>query len=71
VTFLFKVWSISIKAAAMSLNRWTAVFLVFRFVSAQSQGFFKPAPSPKPRENPKIPAAHHYIFSFNAPVLLS
>src|SRR6185437_10891310 len=31
-------------------------------------GFFKPAPSPKPRQNPKILAAHRYIFSVNAPV---
>jgi|SRR5882724_1479155 len=29
-------------------------------------GFFKPAPSPKPRQNPKILAAHRYIFSVNA-----
>jgi hypothetical protein len=31
-------------------------------VPAQSQGYFKPAPSPEPRQKPKIPAAHHYIF---------
>jgi hypothetical protein len=30
-------------------------------------GLFKPAPSPKPRQKPKIPAAHRYIFSVNAP----
>ncbi len=29
-------------------------------------GFFKPAPSPKPRQIPKILAAHRYIFSVNA-----
>jgi hypothetical protein len=29
-------------------------------------GFFKPAPSPKPRQKPKILAAHRYIFSVNA-----
>jgi phosphatidylethanolamine-binding protein (PEBP) family uncharacterized protein len=35
-------------------------------------GFFKPAPSLKPRQKsepdgpPKIPAAHRYIFSVNA-----
>jgi len=29
-------------------------------------GLFKPAPSPKPRQKPKIPAAHRYIFSVNA-----
>ena len=29
-------------------------------------GFFKPAPSPKPRQKPKILAAHYYIFSVNA-----
>src|ERR1700751_3884595 len=29
-------------------------------------GFFKPAPSPKPRQKPKILAAHRYIFSINA-----
>jgi hypothetical protein len=30
-------------------------------------GFIKPAPSPKPRQNPKILAAHRHIFSFKAP----
>jgi hypothetical protein len=29
-------------------------------------GFFKPAPSPKPCQKPKILAAHRYIFSVNA-----
>jgi len=29
-------------------------------------GFFKPAPSPKPRQKPKILAAHRYIFYVNA-----
>jgi hypothetical protein len=29
-------------------------------------GFFKPAPSPKPRQKLKILAAHRYIFSVNA-----
>jgi len=29
-------------------------------------GLFKPAPSPKPRQKPKILAAHRYIFSVNA-----
>jgi hypothetical protein len=29
-------------------------------------GFFKPAPSPKPRQNPKILATHRYIISVNA-----
>jgi hypothetical protein len=29
-------------------------------------GFFKPAPSPKPRQKSKILAAHRYIFSVNA-----
>jgi hypothetical protein len=29
-------------------------------------GLFKPAPSPKPRQKSKIPAAHRYIFSVNA-----
>jgi hypothetical protein len=28
-------------------------------------GFFKPAPSSKPRQTPKILAAHRYIFSVN------
>src|SRR5262249_13436767 len=37
----------------------------FRFASVT--GFFEPAPSPKPRQNPKILAAHRYIFSVNAP----
>src|SRR6185312_13642837 len=29
-------------------------------------GFFKPAPSPKPRQKSKILAAHRYIISVNA-----
>ena len=29
-------------------------------------GFLEPAPSPKPRQKPKILAAHRYIFSVNA-----
>jgi hypothetical protein len=33
-------------------------------------GLFKPTPSPKPRQNPKILAAHRYIFCVNALVLL-
>jgi hypothetical protein len=45
----------------------TAVFSVFGFVSAQLQGVLQPAPSPKPRQKPKILAAHRYIFSVNAP----
>jgi hypothetical protein len=32
-------------------------------------GFFKPAPSPKPRQKPKILATLRYIFSVNAPKL--
>jgi hypothetical protein len=32
-------------------------------------GFCKPAPSPKPRQKPKILAAHRYIFSVNALVI--
>jgi tetratricopeptide (TPR) repeat protein len=32
-------------------------------------GFFKPAPSPKPRQKPKILAAHRYIFSVNALII--
>jgi len=43
-----------------------AVFLGFGFVSAQSQGSFKPAPSPKPRQNPKILAPNGCSFSSNA-----
>jgi len=35
-----------------------------RFASVTE--FFKPAPSPKPRQKPKILAAHRYIFSVNA-----
>ncbi len=34
-------------------------------------GFFKPAPSPKPRQNPKILAPHRYIFSVNALALFA
>ncbi len=34
-------------------------------------GFCKPAPSPKLRQNPKILAAHRYIFSVNALALLT
>jgi uncharacterized membrane protein len=41
--------------------------LVFGFVSAQLQGVLQPAPSPKPRQKPKILAAQRYIFSVNAP----
>src|SRR5437868_7057811 len=37
-----------------ALKNEDAVFLVFGFVSAQLQGFAKPAPSPKPRQKPKI-----------------
>ena len=44
-----------------------AVFLGFSFVSAQLRGSFKPAPSPKPRQNPKILAPNDYTFSSNAP----
>jgi hypothetical protein len=41
-----------------------AVFLDFGFVSAQSQGFFEPAPSPKPRQKPKILAPNgNTVFS--------
>jgi hypothetical protein len=47
-----------------------AVFLAFGFIHAQFlaqlQGSFEPAPSPKPRQKPKILAAHRYIFSVNA-----
>jgi hypothetical protein len=53
-----------------------AVFLSFGIVSAPAfakatarqavTGFFKPAPSPKPRQNSKILAPHAYIFSLNA-----
>jgi RND family efflux transporter MFP subunit len=43
-----------------------AVFLCFGFVSAQSQGSIKPAPSPKPRQNPKILAPNGYSFSLPA-----
>jgi hypothetical protein len=43
-----------------------AVFLGFGFVSAQSQGCFEPAPSPKPRQNPKILAPNGYSISSNA-----
>jgi hypothetical protein len=44
-----------------------AVFLGFGFVSAQSQGCFEPAPSPKPRQNPKILAPNGHNISLNAP----
>jgi hypothetical protein len=37
----------------------------FRFGSVT--GLFKPAPSPKPCQKPKILAAPRYIFSINAP----
>jgi len=43
-----------------------AVFLAFGFVSAQSQGLLKPAPSPKPRQKPKILAPNGYIIFSNA-----
>ena len=45
-----------------------AVFLGFGFVSAQSQGCCEPAPSPKPRQNPKILAPNGYRISSNATV---
>jgi hypothetical protein len=47
-----------------------AVFLDFGFVSAQLRGSFEPAPSPKPRQNPKILAPNNYTFSSNALVHL-
>jgi len=34
--------------------------------SGSVTGLFKPAPSPEPRQKPKILAAHHYIFYGNA-----
>jgi hypothetical protein len=40
-------------------------WLRFRSVT----GFFKPAPSQKPRHKPKILAAHRYIFPVNALML--
>jgi hypothetical protein len=43
-----------------------AVFLGFGFVSSQSQGSFEPAPSPKPRQNPKILAPNGYSIFSNA-----
>ena len=43
-----------------------AVFLGFGFVSAQSQGHPGHAPSPKPRQNPKILAPRGYSISSNA-----
>jgi hypothetical protein len=39
------------------------VFLALFWLSYR---VFKPAPSPKPRQKPKILAAHRYIFSVNA-----
>jgi hypothetical protein len=48
-----------------------AVFLGFGFVSAQSQGSFEPAPSPKPRQKsepdgPPILAPNGYSIFSNA-----
>src|SRR5882724_350087 len=43
-----------------------AVFLVFGFVLAQLQGSFGPAPSPKPRQNPRILAPNSCSISSNA-----
>jgi len=40
--------------------------LVFVFVSAQLQGFSNLLLPPKPRQKPKILAAHRYIISVNA-----
>ena len=40
----------------------------FGFVSAQSQGFFEPAPSPKPRQKPKILAPNGCNIFSNARV---
>jgi hypothetical protein len=46
------------------IEKHEAVLLGFGVVSAQSQGSFEPAPSPKPRQNPKILAPKGYrIFS--------
>jgi len=39
--------------------------LGFGFVSAQLQGSLEPAPSPKPRQNPKILAPNGYSISSN------
>jgi hypothetical protein len=52
--------SISKKAEAMRWSFW--VLASFRL----SLRVFKPAPSPKPHQNPKILAAHRYIFFVNA-----
>jgi hypothetical protein len=51
------------------LEEWRhgAVLLGFGIVSAQSQGFFEPAPSSKPRQNPKILAPNGYSIFENAP----
>jgi hypothetical protein len=38
----------------------------FRLRFGSVAGYFKPAPSPKPRQKPKILAAHRYTFSVNA-----
>ena len=43
-----------------------AVFLGFGFVSAQLQGCFEPAPSPKPRQNPNILAPNGHNISLKA-----
>jgi len=43
-----------------------AVFLVVGFVSAHSYRVFKPAPSLKPRQQPKIHAPPRYIIYVNA-----
>jgi hypothetical protein len=59
----------------MSANRLTAVFLAFDFRLRQGYGGQVVSaqlsqrvgtPSPKPRQKPKILAAHRYIFSLNA-----
>jgi Ca2+-binding EF-hand superfamily protein len=44
--------------------------LGFRLRFGSVTGFFKPAPSPKPRQQPKILAARRYIFSVNALAIL-
>src|SRR5258708_23742237 len=51
------------RSAAIQMR---AVFLGFGFVSAQSQGCYEPAPSPKPRQNPKILAPNGYSIFSNA-----
>jgi hypothetical protein len=55
-------WSISIKYVADALRRMNSGLFGFWHRFGSVTGFFKPAPSPKSRQKPKILAAHRSSF---------